>query len=627
MNRELLLKLRTVYILLLAAAVVCLACFSFLDRLTAVGETGPVRPLTEVTYAAGTGEGGSLTLPARLEDLPPRTPVVLSARLTAEPRESLLVKTVFAPVRIYLNDALVYSGGQAGSYPSYMNDPPTLLFLIPLPDSGEPLSLRAEYLSPTQRGTLSLPAMYVGEETGLLARQFYTDGFSFVFSLLLIFIGLVMVLISLAFVRKLPAGSSFLWLGLFSLAAGIWVLGECDLTAFFLPYPTLLYTMAYLGLFTVALPFLRFGLVVLRPRSKLPLRIMLAVHALSLGTVLALQLSGAADFTKTLYWFHLITPLAFVTFALCLVWEYCRHRNGAARRFAPAILLLAASTVLEVLNYWLNLAAGLTLFFQLGVLAFVLALGVASGHYVRESLTTAAEKTRLEYEMAALGRQLELQRLQYRSMAEHDDRIKAQRHDLRHQLTVLRTLSEDKDRLRAYIDGLIAQIPGDRETLLCENYAVNAVAAHYTALARQAGIDISLGLAVPAELEGGQEIDLCVIVGNLLENALEACSRQGTGRETAPAEDPAESPAGGPDTQAPFIRVSSRLQHGVLTLAVDNSFDGVLQAKDGVFLSAKREGEGTGLPSVRAVAEKYGGGARFTAEGGIFAASVYLRLG
>jgi len=65
---------------------------------------------------------------------------------------------------------------------------------------------------------------------------------------------------------------------------------------------------------------------------------------------LLLQLKGKVDFIKTLFWFHIITPLP-----LCFL------------RLAPAILLLALSTVLELGNYWLHLTGALTIFFQFGV--------------------------------------------------------------------------------------------------------------------------------------------------------------------------------------------------------------------------------------------------------------------
>lgn len=471
------------------------------------------------------------------------------------------------------------------------------------------MELRVEYLSLTQRSNLSLPVLSVGNEGAIFAGQFRAEGFSLLFSIVLILLGLGMALGSLTVIRGDAYGASFLWLGLFSLSAGVWVLGECDLTAFLLPYPTLLYNMAYLGLFLMTIPLLCFGLVILRPKNRLPFLIMVGIHIAVIATALLLQLWGGMDFSKSLYWFHIIAPLGFVVFAICLLWEHFRHRNPAAKRFALAVILLAAFTLLEVGNYWLHLTAGLTVFFQLGVLAFVVTLAIVSGHYVRESMRSATEeKARLTYEMAATARQLELQRLQYQKMAENDGLVKAQRHDLRHHLTVLRELSGqgDKEKLDGYLDTLTRNIPSDKEVRLCENYAVNAVAAHYNAAAKEQGIETRLHFAIPAELDPTVQSDLCIVVGNLLENAVEACSRMTEGKR--------------------FIRLHSHLEYGVLTLTVDNSFDGKVKEKNGTLLSSKREGEGMGLSSVAAVAKKHGGAARFEVKDTVFQSSVYMRI-
>lgn len=592
---------------LLAASFIFLAVASLSHRQALADKIWALRSISQVSYEMGTGERGELSLPHSFTGLAPRTAVTLTARVEAGPGESLFVKSVFAPLRLYVNGELLYEYGQPGSYPAYMNDPPAGYALVALPEAGGSLSLRVEYASLTQRDSLVLSTFYIGEHAALLNLLLSMNGFSFLFSLILIFIGLTMTLIALSFVRRVPSGASFLWLGLFSLSAGIWVLGECEFTSRLLPYPALLYNMAYLGLFCMTIPFLRFGLVVLNPRSKLPVRLMLWVHYVSLTAAIALQLTGLVDFTKSLFWFHVIAPLGFINFAVCLVWEGLRNRNPAAKRFAPAALLLALSAVLELANYWLYPTAQLTVFFQLGLLTFLISLGVVSGHYVRESLHNAAEKNRLEYEMAGMERQLALQRLQYRKMAENDAAVAAQRHDLRHQLAVLRNLNEQggRETLGSYIDTLIWKIPSGKELRLCENYAVNAVAAYYYGLALQVGIEMSLSLAVPKELENGLESDLCVVVGNLLENAVEACARMTGG--------------------SPFIRVNSALQYGVLTLIVDNSFSGRVRKEGEAFLSSKRAGVGLGLASVTAVAKKYGG-ARFEASGGVFQASVYLRL-
>ena len=75
-------------------------------------------------------------------------------------------------------------------------------------------------------------------------------------------------------------------------------------------------------------------------------------------------------------------------------------------------------------------------------------------------------------------------------------------------------------------------------------------------------------------------------------------------------------------------KVTARLHssHMVL-LSVENTYDGRVREKDGVFLSCKRPGEGIGLQAVRHTAEKNGGYVRFYYGNGVFAANVILRGG
>ena len=94
---------------------------------------------------------------------------------------------------------------------------------------------------------------------------------------------------------------------------------------------------------------------------------------------------------------------------------------------------------------------------------------------------------------------------------------------------------------------------------------------------------------------------------NLLENGVEACARMAGGEK--------------------FIRLNSSLEYGVLTITMDNSFDGQARQEDGKFLSSKRAGApGVGLSSIRAVAKAHQGDARFEADGLVFRSSVYAKL-
>lgn len=205
-------------------------------------------------------------------------------------------------------------------------------------------------------------------------------------------------------------------------------------------------------------------------------------------------------------------------------------------------------------------------------------------------------------------RLLAMQGTQYEALTQNIEQTRAAKHDLRHQLAVIRSYSEvgDTGKLIDYLNTLIAEIPDQLSMVCCENTAVNAIVSHYAALAEKSGIKLSVRLSVPEHMERISDTSLCVIFGNLLENAIEACDRMTEGNR--------------------FIRLYSRLQYKILTITVDNSCNGTIHQQDGRLLSKKRADFGTGTGSITAVAEKHGGGASFEMDGSVFKASVYVRV-
>ena len=177
---------------------------------------------------------------------------------------------------------------------------------------------------------------------------------------------------------------------------------------------------------------------------------------------------------------------------------------------------------------------------------------------------------------------------------------------MRHHLTILQNLAGQKEweSLETYLSDLQDSLP-DRELDLCDNPAADSVASHYGLLSDKQGIPFTAALDLPAVLPV-PEIDLCLVMSNLLENALEASLR----------------------TEPSKCRISIRAclhSNHMLLLSVENTFDGDIRLKNGIFQSSKRRGDGVGLQSVRHIAEKNGGYCRFLYEDGIFCANVILR--
>jgi hypothetical protein len=143
---------------------------------------------------------------------------------------------------------------------------------------------------------------------------------------------------------------------------------------------------------------------------------------------------------------------------------------------------------------------------------------------------------------------------------------------------------------------------------VCENEAVNALAVYYAQLAREDGIEIEFKLFIPRRAGRIQNVDLTRIVGNMLENATEACRRM--------------------DYGASFIRLSAQTAGDMLVIGMNNSFDGEFGSlSGGRYISRKREsGVATGLNSIRSVALRYDGSVRFEAKDRVFKTSVRLDM-
>lgn len=200
---------------------------------------------------------------------------------------------------------------------------------------------------------------------------------------------------------------------------------------------------------------------------------------------------------------------------------------------------------------------------------------------------------------------LSMQQQRYESLKAAIEEARQARHDMRHQMNQLSALAEagDLDGLKAYLAKTVSRIP-ELDMSFCENRAADSVVGYYCALAKREGIPFCAKLDLPQALPV-DEIDMCLVLSNLLENAFEASLR------TAPARRKIEVTA--------YVHAAR-----LVLIEAENAFDGEINENSGVFRSSKRKGNGIGIQSVRHIAEKSGGASTVTYQNGVFSAKVML---
>lgn len=195
---------------------------------------------------------------------------------------------------------------------------------------------------------------------------------------------------------------------------------------------------------------------------------------------------------------------------------------------------------------------------------------------------TAAEEAR------HTAAQFQMQEAQYKKLLDNMEKTARSRHDWRHHLLTINGFAEkgSLEELKVYIQNLFPQYLEDCDVKLCENHVVNIILQHYNAIAKKLEIETDIKADVPNDIPV-MDIDLCVIFGNLIENAVEACKNQTDGRK--------------------YIKIYCRRIGAQITVQIKNTYGNNVTLKNGGYLSTKHEGFGIGISSVRTAVEKYGG--------------------
>ncbi len=163
------------------------------------------------------------------------------------------------------------------------------------------------------------------------------------------------------------------------------------------------------------------------------------------------------------------------------------------------------------------------------------------------------------------------------------------------------------EEIGAYLDGLDKDLTGVDTLVKSGNVMVDAILNSKLSIAAARRIAISAKALVPKDLPIS-EVDLCVILGNLIDNATEACVRL-------------------PDEEDRFLRVYIDILKEQLYISVTNSVSGTAKRSGKTFLTTKgAEGHGFGLARVDKIAAKHGGFVNRQSEEGVFATEILLPL-
>lgn len=191
--------------------------------------------------------------------------------------------------------------------------------------------------------------------------------------------------------------------------------------------------------------------------------------------------------------------------------------------------------------------------------------------------------------------------------------MRAWRHDYHNHIQSIKAMLAMKkiQELDDYLGTLEQDLDSIDIAIRTGNVSLDAILSSKVSIARKNNIEVNCSAKVPGELKIS-DVHLCAIVGNLLDNAIEACEKiKSSGENAFPQK---------------FIRIYIGLFKEQLYISVSNSTNAKHRRRLNELVTSKLGEHGFGLRRIDKIAEQYDGFVNRKNEPGIFATEVMLPL-
>lgn len=211
---------------------------------------------------------------------------------------------------------------------------------------------------------------------------------------------------------------------------------------------------------------------------------------------------------------------------------------------------------------------------------------------------------KIDKELAAY--QQELMETHYHEVDNMYQQIRGWRHDYRNHIQTMKAYASvgNWEALSHYLDLLDEDLTTVDTVVKTGNPMTDAILNSKISLAKSKNIQVIVDAHIPVKLKSS-EIDLCCIIGNLFDNAIDASLKL-------------------PEEQR-LIRIYMDIKNTQLYISFTNFTAGKKMKKEGnLFPSAKGEGHGFGLARIDAIVERQEGYISRNSEDGAFTTEILL---
>jgi len=234
-----------------------------------------------------------------------------------------------------------------------------------------------------------------------------------------------------------------------------------------------------------------------------------------------------------------------------------------------------------------------------GAIILFLALCVMGSFLLRRTLYNMIDRRIERFQSELIEKQVREIQNMYRQ-------VRGWRHDYRNHIQNMKIQLSEKnyEQLAEYLTELADDLDTVDTVIKTGNVMADAILNSKLTVAQKLNVRLNVKANVPERLPMS-DVELCSVLGNMLDNAVEACGNL-------------------PEKER-FMRVYIGKLKGQMYLSVQNSA-GKVRKEKGAYLSTKEGEHGYGLFRIDRIAKKYGGYVNRQNEEGIFATEIMIPL-
>lgn len=221
--------------------------------------------------------------------------------------------------------------------------------------------------------------------------------------------------------------------------------------------------------------------------------------------------------------------------------------------------------------------------------------------YIHSSILKREENKTIIYQNKLIKQQMDEIEIIYMTM-------RGWRHDYHNHLQAMKGYLNLKqiDEIGNYLNQLETDLASIDTLYHSGNLQIDAILNSKLSIAAAKDINLDINAEVPAKLSVN-DIDLCVIIGNLIDNAMESCMK---------IENPNKR----------FIRIYIAILKQQLYISITNATDESVEIRTNEYFTTKRGDHGYGIKRVDSLVKKYDGYLKRANEVGVFATEIVLPL-